>query len=161
MVPEAERVSVCGRGSVPTPTHAFHKNTWTLEHAIPLPLPHGPQHRGSGSADTTIRIWDLVTGTSLHTLPGHSDQVDSVAFSPDGTRLASGSDDRTVRLWDASTGAPVGSPLKVGGVVNSVAFSVDGSKIAAACNDYEQKSCCREFHSKNVWQCYQIVATLY
>lgn len=33
----------------------------------------------------------------LSTLEGHSDSVESVAFSPDSTRLASGSDDRTVK----------------------------------------------------------------
>jgi len=38
------------------------------------------------------------------TLRGHEGWVWSVAFSPDGKRLASGSDDSTVRLWELATG---------------------------------------------------------
>ena len=43
----------------------------------------------------------------VHTLPGHSDAVSSVALSPDGRRIASGSQDKTVKIWNAETGAEV------------------------------------------------------
>jgi WD40 repeat protein len=34
----------------------------------------------------------------------HSGDINSVAFSPDGTKIVSGSDDRTIKVWDS--GAP-------------------------------------------------------
>ena len=40
---------------------------------------------------------------------GHSDQVVSVDFSPDGKRFVSGSHDNLVKIWDTETGGEVSS----------------------------------------------------
>ena len=69
-------------------------------------------------------------------LRGHTDYVQSVAFSPDGKMLASGSFDRMVRLWDVSTGQLAVEPL-VGHTdwVRSVAFNPDGTILASGSQD--------------------------
>src|SRR5262245_43679898 len=42
----------------------------------------------SGSADKTVRLWDVHAGKLRATLKGHNDVVSGVAFSPDGKVLA-------------------------------------------------------------------------
>ena len=74
----------------------------------------------------------------LQAFAGHTDYVNSVAFSPDGTTLVSGSDDGTVRLWDIASGeARVFDGHE--DYVNGVAFSPDGSQVASASDDYSAR----------------------
>jgi WD40 repeat protein len=61
---------------------------------------------------------------------GHTEAVNAVAFSPDGTILATGSSDKTTRLWDVATGALL-KTYDVNYIVQSVAFSPDGSMLAS------------------------------
>ncbi|KAG2071837.1 hypothetical protein BDR04DRAFT_1015230 [Suillus decipiens] len=58
--------------------------------------------------DKTVRLWDAATGQPVdEPLRGHTDSVNSVLFSPDGTCIVSGSEDKTVRLWDAAMRQPL------------------------------------------------------
>ncbi|KIM20643.1 hypothetical protein M408DRAFT_43587, partial [Serendipita vermifera MAFF 305830] len=67
---------------------------------------------------------------SHQVLSGHTNQVNCVAFSPDGTRVVSGSYDETLRLWDGVTGASIGDPMEGHtSYVSCVAFSPDGTRV--------------------------------
>jgi len=53
----------------------------------------------SGSADSTLKVWDLRKKKLLNDLPGHADEVFAVDWSPDGQMVASGGRDRDLKLW--------------------------------------------------------------
>ncbi len=61
-------------------------------------------HLFAGSADGTIKEFDLTTLKELRTYKGHTDYVFTLAADPTTHRLASGAYNGEVRLWDTQTG---------------------------------------------------------
>jgi eukaryotic-like serine/threonine-protein kinase len=51
-----------------------------------------------------IQTWDLTRGRLLSTLRGHAHPVTSVAYFPDGRRLASGDESSELRVWNLADG---------------------------------------------------------
>jgi WD40 repeat protein len=85
--------------------------------------------------DQEVKVWDVQTGQELLSLRGHVGGLQTVAFSPDGRRLASGGIDQTIKLWDTATGREVLSLRGHLDHVFSVAFSPDGNRLVSASTD--------------------------
>lgn len=79
------------------------------------------------SAYCPIFLWDVQKGNPfIQEFRGHTDAVNAVAVSPDGSLILSASGDKTVRLWDASSGKEVRRFEDYPGPIHAVAFSPDG-----------------------------------
>ena len=121
----------------------------TIEHpAVPWSVAFSPDGRrvatGTGgtligkhsdmsvdrSKDNSVRQWDVETGQLVREMPGHTNVVASLAYSPDGKTIVSGSFDRTLRLWDAESGRELSKSDGEGWFTKAV-FSSDGKRVLA------------------------------
>ena len=81
-----------------------------------------------GDVAGTDFILAEVSPHQIASLAGHTDEVTSVSFSPDGATLASGSLDGRTILWDVENRGPITTFDEDG--VSSVSFSPDGALLA-------------------------------
>ncbi|KDN35788.1 hypothetical protein RSAG8_11285, partial [Rhizoctonia solani AG-8 WAC10335] len=89
-----------------------------------------------GLGDNTIRLWNPSTGTPISDpLMGHTDEVLSVAISPDGANLTSGSRDKTLRVWGLKNRTTLRVLEGHTRAVWSVVYSRDGAKLASSSSD--------------------------
>ena len=85
--------------------------------------------------DQTARVWEASSGRILAELRGHTDDVNSAAFSPDGKLAVTASKDHTARVWEVATGK---STIELRGHttnVSSAMFSPNGRLILTVSGD--------------------------
>lgn len=89
----------------------------------------------AAEADAFRPLYDAGASIEPRVLTGHTDEVKSVAISPDGRIVASaGGYDKTIRFWDVATGAALRT-MRHTKFVHEVAFSPAGDRLASAGND--------------------------
>lgn len=86
----------------------------------------------SGSLDSTVKLWDVETGTLLWMDWLNGPQC--LAFSPDGSLLAGSGLDKTLRLWSTQNGKNLQN-VEHPAPVFTLAWSPDGSLLASGCLD--------------------------
>jgi WD40 repeat protein/serine/threonine protein kinase len=86
-----------------------------------------------GTFDTCV--WEVSTGRCLRRFKGHTANVISVSFSPDGKWAVSGSLDKTMRVWDVTNGTCRQVFEGHLGYITSVAISPDGQLALSGSQD--------------------------
>lgn len=107
----------------------------------------------SGSADKTVKLWEVETGTLIATLSGHTLSVNALAISPNGAWMASASADATIRIWNLLTFELMATLSGHTGTVRAIAISADNQRVATGGEDKSIRiwNCCS-------WQCVSVLS---
>ncbi len=81
--------------------------------------------------------WDRLSHAELLTFTGAQNDISSVAYSPDGRKIASGGKFGVVKVWDANSGKELIAFQAHSAATRSVVFSPDGRRLATASLDHQ------------------------
>ena len=90
------------------------------------------KHIAASSIQGTVKLWETENFREVATLQGYLQAGDSVAFSPDGRRLAAGvSGLETVKIWDVESHQELLTLYDQGAMYTRTAFSPDGNALGS------------------------------
>lgn len=89
--------------------------------------------------DSKVKIWDALTGMLIHSLEGHTAEIEYAQFSPNGKKIITASRDSTAKIWDVSSGKLLYSIKGHSGGVTTAQFNWDGKMIVTASEDGSAK----------------------
>jgi WD40 repeat protein len=88
----------------------------------------------SGSADHTLRLWDMATAQEIGTFP-QDGEVHALAFTRDGTHLACAGSDGVLRVWGISSGKESKRFPAHDAAVHALGVAPDGRRLVTGCAD--------------------------
>ncbi|MCY2978462.1 MAG: protein kinase [Planctomycetota bacterium] len=100
-----------------------------------LLLPNGYNRGTRGMGEKTLVDWDLEQASIVQTFRGHTDWLNDVSLTRDGSRYATASNDKTARIWNAATGEEEKTLTGHTAAVTSVSFHPNGESLATAAAD--------------------------
>ncbi|NLY02413.1 MAG: WD40 repeat domain-containing protein [Rhodopirellula sp.] len=145
--PDGHRIATCATDGIRLWSVAAGCEIWSRPEEPGLRVVFSADGRWVVSAEKEIRIYSAETGEVLSVFAGHKEFVNSLAISPDKTRIASGSGgsgeygfvgdgDSRLRIWELSTGEWASyrdwNPMTA---VYALAFSPDGHQLAIGSSD--------------------------
>jgi len=89
----------------------------------------------SGGVYDTVTVWDVESEEIVLELEGHSNGVQSIAWSPDMNVIATSDGIGRIMLWEADTGLRIRILTSHDGWVYNIAWSPDGSMLASGGDD--------------------------
>jgi WD40 repeat protein len=81
-----------------------------------------------------VHLLDLISGTEVRSMSGHTDYIHSVAFNPDGSRLLSYGYAGQLKTWSTVDGSVI-NQQQIGRIGNTARYSPDALRIILASGD--------------------------
>ncbi len=88
-----------------------------------------------GDSEGTLTLRDWESGLVTHSFDGHAASVVSVAFHPDGRRLATCDANHQIKIWATDNPKSEEFHIDAGAPVRELAFSPDGRRLASGGDD--------------------------
>jgi len=93
----------------------------------------------SGSADGSVKLWDVASAREIRTFLGHEGSVNRVLFGPKGEWVISAGENKSLRLWEVETGREIRVFRGHSAAVYYIALSRDGRFILSGSQDKTMK----------------------